>query len=867
MYALRLMAARDVDPNDATLLADEAPAAGDDEAAATGVAPTQAADASGVGVAPASTQPAAPTVVAERYEIVGLLGQGGMGRVYRALDRELGETVALKMLHQDFLESEPMVERFRQEVRLARKVTHTNVARTFDIGEHEGQKFLTMELISGEPLSEQLSRELPPVAEALEIAQAILAGMGAAHAVGVVHRDLKPDNVLLESGGRVVITDFGIARADTPGSASRTAGGIVGTPAYMAPEQVGGNLEIDARADIYAFGAMLFEMLTGRRAWPGEAPFAVAAARLVEPPPDPRTARPELAPELCEVVLRCLARDRDQRYASAAELLGALASVNASAEGNPGTQEPRQERRSVAPPRERSVAVVPFRNLGSSDDEYFVDGLLEDLVDMLATVQGLRVRGRGYAEESDRDVVETGRRLGVDVVVDGSVRRAGERLRVSARLVGVADGFQIWSSRFERPAGEAFALNDDVARGIASALAAKHKDAPRPQPTDPVAIDLYFRARHAIGRFWKDTGMIEAKRLFSEALARAPDDPTILAGYVHSHLGRNLFSSIDRAEVVTYLRRALSAGERMAEPWIALAATRFNQEDDPAAAIRALRHALTLAPSNSDAHDLSGRILLEADERADAVFHLERALWLDPDQRWARVDLMRDAALDGRWEQARELLEAGHGADWLGQARIHEARLWSWTGAPDNRSAPGSRRRRPAHGHLDQGVPAGPRGPGGRPSASARRDPRAVRSDGGAGVPNGSRAAFRLPAGGRGRGHHRALRGRARAGGGCCERRAARSGLDEPARAARSTARRRPLRGAARPRAGARSARRRGLARPRGSARRGAGEPALKERRGATWSSSSRCRCRSWSSTRGSHRRRCRRGGSVPRQA
>jgi serine/threonine-protein kinase len=334
------------------------------------------------------------------------------------------------------------------------------------------------------------------------------------------------------------------------------------------------------------------------------------------------------------------------------------------------------------------VAVVPFRNLGSSDDEYFVEGLLEDLVDMLATVQGLRVRGRGYAEASDRDVVETGRRLGVDVVVDGSVRRAGELIRVSARLVGVADGFQIWSSRFERPAGEAFALNDDVARGIASALAAKHTEAPRPQPTDPIAVDLYFRARHAIGRFWKDAGMIEAKGLFAQALARAPDDPTILAGYVHAHQGRNLFSSIDRAEVVQYLRRALVAGERMAEPWIALAATRFNQEGDPAGAIRALRHALTLAPSSSDAHDLAGRILLEADERADAIVHLERALWLDPDQRWARLDLMRDAALDGNFERARELHAGGKGPDWKGQSRIHEARLWSWPGAPDAGALP-----------------------------------------------------------------------------------------------------------------------------------------------------------------------------------
>lgn len=646
------MGARDVGPTDPTLLADHAAA-------------------SSVG--------AKPTVVAGRYEVVGLLGQGGMGRVYRAVDRELGESVALKMLHQDFLESQEMVERFRQEVRLARRVTHKNVARTFDIGEHEGHKFLTMELVVGEPLSGRLEKGLPSITETLEIARAIVAGMSAAHAVGVVHRDLKPDNVLVETGGRVVITDFGIARADAPGSASQTAGHTVGTPAYMAPEQVGGAVKIDARADIYAFGAILFEMLTGRRAWPGTSPLSVAAARLVEPPPDPRAVRPGLSQGLSAVVLRCLARNREDRHASDDELLQALSSVDASSDASG----PAPRRSSLPAPRERSVAVVPFRNLGSSEDAYFVEGLVEDLVDMLATVQGLRVRGRGYSEASDRDVVDTGRRLGVDVVVDGSVRRAGDQLRVSARLVGVADGFQLWSSRFERPAGEAFALNDDVARGIASALAAKRAEGLRPQPTDPVAIDLFFRARHALGRFWKDTGMAETKRLFSEALARAPNDPTILAGYVHAHLGRNLFSRLEREEAVTYLRRALVAGERLAEPWIALAATRFNQDEDPAGAIRALRRALSLAPSSSDAHDLAGRILLEADETDDALFHLQRALWLDPQQRWARVDLMRAAALNGDWERARALLEEGLDPDWEGHARVHEARLWSWPGAPE----------------------------------------------------------------------------------------------------------------------------------------------------------------------------------------
>jgi serine/threonine-protein kinase len=631
----------------------------------------------------------ARTVIAGRYEIQALLGAGGMGRVYRALDRELRDVVALKVLHRDFVASAEMLERFRQEVRLARRVTHRNVARTFDIGEHEGEKFLTMELIVGEPLSSRLASGLLPIPETIAIAREIVAGMAAAHAVGVVHRDLKPDNVLIEKSGRVVVTDFGIARTDLPDGASKTAGRLVGTPAYMSPEQVSGQ-PVDGRADIYAFGAILFEMITGARAWPGESALAVASARLLKPPPDPRRHRPGLSPDLAAVVLTCLARDRDQRYASDAELDRALASagVAAATDATAPIESIKPARPLSEIPRERTVAVVPFRNIGPPDDAYFVEGLTEDLVDSLSTIRGLRVRGRGYAESSDRDVVDTGRRLGVDVVVDGSVRRAGEMLRVSARLVGVADGLQIWSSRFERPASGAFVLNDDVARAIGAALAAVRPGAPRAQPSDPGAIDVYFRAKHAVGRFWSKQGQTEARALFEEAVARAPDDPTILAGYVHAQIGRNFYRALDPAETASLVRRALVVGEQLPEPWIALAAACLNHKDDPVGAIRALKRALDLGPSSSDAHDLTGRILFEADLLEDAVVHSERALWLDPRQLRARVDLLRSAALTGDWAKAREVFDGGQDPEWLGYRIIQASRFWSWPGAPELETQP-----------------------------------------------------------------------------------------------------------------------------------------------------------------------------------
>ena len=265
-----------------------------------------------------------------RYRLHALLGTGGMGSVYRALDTELDELVALKVLRPELTSSPEMVERFRREVKLARRVTHPNVARTFDIGEHHGERFLTMELIEGESLSALLTREgAVSVEHALEVACAIADGLTAAHSAGVVHRDLKPDNVLLDRSGRIVLTDFGIARAYLEPARTLTRGGVtVGTPDYMAPEQLELTSPIDARADLYALGVILYEMLVGDRPWTGDSAFSIAAARLLGPPPDPRL-RSRIPDDLAEVVLRCMARRPRDRFDRADEVAVALRAIRA----------------------------------------------------------------------------------------------------------------------------------------------------------------------------------------------------------------------------------------------------------------------------------------------------------------------------------------------------------------------------------------------------------------------------------------------------------------------------------------------------------------------------------------------------------
>lgn len=625
--------------------------------------------------------------IAGRYEVLGLIGSGGMGRVYRVRDHELDEIVALKVLHRDLLGSEGMVSRFRQEVKLARRVTHRNVARTFDIGEHEGERFLTMELVDGEPLDGMIAR-LGGLGQkaAIGIAKQICAGMAAAHAAGIIHRDLKPENVLIARDGRVVITDFGIARThlaglggNAEGAAGRTSGQAVGTPAYMAPEQVEARADIDARADIYAFGALLYEALTGDRAWPGESPYAVAMARILQPPPDPRERRADLPAPLASLVVRCLARHREARFASA-ELLGlalealeqpaGLASKTAVTMDLPAVP--------TLPRREKSVAVLTFRNIGPPEDAYLAEGLSEDLLDALSTVKGLRVRARGMGAIST-DLVEEGRKLGVDVVVDGSVRRAGELLRVSARLVGAQDGFQIWASRFERHVSAALALNDDVARAIATALSTDADLPSRAAFTDTVALDLYLRGRHELSRFWMGD-QPRALAFLKEALERAPDDPTILSAYATTHMRTAFLRAEPLGGLEALVARALERAPLQGEPWCALSMLRWNAYDDPAGATRAAKRALVNAPSLAEANDQAGRLLLEGGQVEEAKALLERALWLDESMPWARIDLMRIAAYEGDWERANELASARQDLGWIAQIRVSLHRFALWRG-------------------------------------------------------------------------------------------------------------------------------------------------------------------------------------------
>jgi serine/threonine-protein kinase len=579
-------------------------------------------------------------VVAGRYRIVRWLGGGGMGRVYEALDGELGERVALKVLRAGL--SEEAIERFRREVRLTRRIQHTNVARMFDIGEHAGDKFLTMELVDGEPLSRRVGR---PMAwpELKVLAEQLCAGLAAAHAAGVVHRDLKPDNVLVEAAtGRAVITDFGIARSIDDAGVTQV-GTVVGTPRYMAPEQLAGQ-DVDARADLFSLGVMLFELATGERPWSGDNAISIAVQQAtVAPRSLEQSAMP---PAFASIVVACLALDPDHRPAGAREVGAAIAAETAApvapvaraatSKRPPATPEP-------APPT--TLAVLPIAC--ARDDEYLADGLREDVSDTLATTAGLRVRPA--AAVTGDDPREIGQRLAVDHVVVGSLRRTPAGLRVSVRLVGVADGFQIWAHKAEVTEATILTAAEQIARGIADALSTRAATAARPM--DARAVDLYLRARAELRRFWGNH-VRDASQLLEQAAEYAPGSPQILSALALAKVMTWVMTQQPEREPMARqaIERALATGHGEAH---LASAVYWNNRGDLERGARDLGIALVRAPMAGYAHELAARLLVEVSSPVEARQHFETALGLDASRASIiSADLARLDALENNWSSA-----------------------------------------------------------------------------------------------------------------------------------------------------------------------------------------------------------------------
>ena len=463
------------------------------------------------------------TKIAGRYRIVSLAGRGGMGEVYRADDLKLGHPVALKFLPSGVAESSRRFELFVSEVRLSRQLAHPNVCRVYDIDDVDGQHFLSMEYIDGED-SKGLLRRIGrlPRDKGIEIAQQLCAGLAAAHEKGVLHRDLKPANVMIHGRGQAHITDFGLACLE--GSASGV-GEIAGTPAYMAPEQLARG-ETTIQSDLYSLGLILYEAFTGQAVHKSSSIEELKREHAASSPRPPAELAADLDPAVERAILHSLQIDPRRRPASARAVADALIARETPSRGSPPRESP--------PEGKPSLAVLPFVNMNADhENEFLSDGITEDLIMALSRLKDLRVPARTSSfafKGKNEDIRRIGQLLNVETVLEGSVRKSGNRLRVTAQLVKVRDGFHLWSERYDREMKDVFDIQDDISRAIVAALEVQlggQADAKlvRPQTASMEAYELYVKGRG----HWNQRGLGLQKGLYYFELALLEDPNYALA--------------------------------------------------------------------------------------------------------------------------------------------------------------------------------------------------------------------------------------------------------------------------------------------------------------------------------------------------
>ena len=585
------------------------------------------------------------------HEIAGLLGAGGMGEVYRARDTGLGRDVAIKILPSAFTADPERLARFEREARVLATLNHPHIGAIYSLEEADGIRALVLELVEGETLADKLlhvstrTSHVPglPIAESLPIARQIADALDAAHKKGIIHRDLKPANVKVTPDGVVKVLDFGLARAvagdgwtpDLTQSPTMTIGGtrdgmILGTAAYMSPEQARGQA-LDKRTDIWAFGCVLYQMLTGRTAFSGDTVTDTLAA-IVGREPD-WSALPGTTPASVRRLLqRCLEKDAKRRLDDIGD---------ARVELDDALKAERAPRLSNRVEHQPSIAVLPFANMSADkENEYFGDGLAEEVINALAQVPGLQVAGRTSSflfRGKDIELAEVGRRLNVEHLLEGSVRRAGNRVRVTAQLIKVADGFHVWSDRYDRELTDIFAIQDEITHAIASALRIRlslDSSTSRRHIPNLRAYEAYLKARELWSRSFPGS-FEQAKALLEHAITLDSEFalPYSLLGGCYTMLANLGFKPAHEAMPLARAaeERALRVDPALPEAHALLGVCAGNFDHDWIGAEREWRLAMTHEPMSRDVRFWYGNhYLLPIGRVAEAVETMARALEEDP---------------------------------------------------------------------------------------------------------------------------------------------------------------------------------------------------------------------------------------------
>jgi serine/threonine-protein kinase len=584
------------------------------------------------------------------YEILAPIGAGGMGEVFRARDTRLGRDVAVKVLPAAFASDPERLRRFEQEARATAALNHPNILAIFDIGTHDGQAYIVEELLEGESLRERLRGGALPVSKTMEYGVQIASGLAAAHSRGIVHRDLKPENLFITRGGHVKILDFGLAKvlpkpskrelATAPTVTNTTEPGIVmGTVAYMSPEQVRGQA-VDHRSDIFSFGCVLYEMLTGRSAFSRDTAVETMTAILKEEPSEPTSIKASVPASLSRAIAHCLEKLPEERFQSARDLGFAL---QMEAKELPALRA-RSGDATISGPI-RSIAVLPLVIFSAEpEQQFFADSMTDAIITDLAKIGTLRVVSRTSVmryKQTQKSIREIARELNVDAAVEGSVERAGDRVRIRAHLIRAAMDEHMWADAYERDLEDVLVLQNEVARSIAREIQVKltpeeHAVLSSARRVDPEAYQLYLKGRY----FWVKRTPESVKKaigLFEQAINADPTYAQAYGGLADCYMSLGFsfdVGSLPPTEAIPKAKaavaKALEVTESLAEVHNPLAFMKLNYDWDFPGAETEFKRALELNPGNANVHHWYAHYLIVAGRPKDSLAESNRAFDLDP---------------------------------------------------------------------------------------------------------------------------------------------------------------------------------------------------------------------------------------------